>query len=172
MSYDVFMQAFREGGPGEASRDGAMRVIRAAGDQVELQPWGFFVTCADGGHAEVSASELSGEGEFVSTMFSIRGSFTQELAQFIYAFAREANMVLIAPDGSGTSATFACTREEQMTHVAGISGTENCPKVVISSGEEAHRLLKEGYLEWRTFAEKVRKQVAEEGKRARRTKKP
>jgi hypothetical protein len=79
-------------------------------------------------------------------------------------------MVLIEPDRSGQSATFACTRKDQLAHVAGISRTENCPKVVIGSGDDVYRLLKNGYAEWLKFAKKVRRQVAEEGKRAKRTK--
>jgi hypothetical protein len=150
MSYDIFLQAFRNGEKASGDAGAARAVIERF--PFKHQPeFDAFDIDVDGGSIEMYASGLDGKGDaFTGAMIALRG-LSGSMADFIYEFCDAAGFVIFNP---GNPLTLIVPREDLVQHLPAKVATE-LPQVPVANGAEMFAALRGGYKGWSEYRDRV-----------------
>jgi hypothetical protein len=150
MSFDIFLQHFKDGKAAEAPRDSILELLRSS-QHTEADRFGFYhVTFADGVTVEFSAKSLESAGTFSGCVFHVR-AFGDRLAQFVYQIASAGKMVIMP----ATREAIAVLVSAEMKQHLPDDVLANLTPVVIGSPAELKALLATGFDGWRMYGDQV-----------------
>ena len=150
MSFDVFAQAFRDGGAAVGDAVAARAVLSGVQYTHDPQFDSYDINFPDGSHLEMDAEGLDGRKPFDGAMFSLRG-ISDAVGGFIFSFTRAAGFVLVP---AMEPASVLLTNESQAQHLAPDLAND-LQVIVISSGAEVLAALQGGYDSWRAYRDRV-----------------
>jgi hypothetical protein len=150
MSFDIFMQHFKDGKAAEAPRDAILELLRSS-QHTEADRFGFYhVALADGLTVEFSAKGLESSGTFSGCAFQVR-AFGDRLAEFVYQVACAGKMVIMP----ATRDAIAILVSAEMKQHLPDDLLANLTPVVIGSSAELKVLLATGFDGWRMYRDQV-----------------
>lgn len=150
MSYDVFAQAFRDGGSATGDAAAARAVIAGEVHSHDPQFDLYDVQFADGSYLEMYAGGLDGRKSFNGAMFAIR-SFGGPIGDFMFRFCRAAGFVLFA---AKEAPCVLLTEQRQSGHLP-VGMVDDFRVIMVTSGAELLAALHGGYEGWRNYRDKI-----------------
>lgn len=155
MSFDVFLQRFRNGESADAPR-ATVRNVLAREKYQGPDDFGFYlVTFSDGTEVEFSAGGLDSDKPFCGCAFHIRG-FSGELAKFIFDVATAGDMVILP----AMEDRLVILANKDQEHHLQPDIREDFKPVVVENGDELRALLSGGFRGWEAYRNHV---VSREG---------
>jgi hypothetical protein len=150
VSFDVFAQAFRDGGAALGDFTAAQKVMAKHRHSNDPQFNSYNVEFTDGSHLEMYVGGLDGKEPFDSAMFALRG-ISDAIGDFIFDFTRAAGFALLP---AMDPVCVLLTDQKQRPHLpAGMS--DEFQVIVISSGAELLAALEGGYETWLAYRNRV-----------------
>lgn len=153
MSFDVFLQRFKDGNSAEADRLPIREVLSESAYRGPDE-FGFYVVAfPGGGDVEFSAKGLESQEPFTGCAFHIRG-FSDGLVKFIFDVALAGNMVILpAMEGN----PLVMVSESQAREIPS-DLREDCRPIVVRSGEELGAVLSGGFEGWAAYRNQILRQ--------------
>ncbi len=153
MSFDVFLQRFRNSESADVERRPVREVLDAASYRGPDE-FGFYVVAfPDGIEVEFSAKGLESQEPFTGCAFHIRG-FGDDLMKFMFDVARAGDMVIIpAMEGN----PLVLVSEAQAREIPS-DLRESFRSIVVGSAKELGAVLSGGFEGWSAYRDHVLRQ--------------
>jgi len=157
MSFDVFLQRFKDGDSAEADRMPVREVLSETAFRGPDE-FGFYVVAfPGGGDVEFSAKGLESQEPFTDCAFHIRG-FSDGLMKFIFDVARAGDMVIL-PAMKGNP--LVMVSESQAREIPS-DLRDGFRPIVVRSGQELAAVLSGGFEGWAAYRDQIlRRPIAE-----------
>ena len=150
MSFDIFLQKFRNGTPAEVPRSGILALLKSK-QYTGPDKFGFYdIQFHDGVRVEFSAKSLESNGSFKGCAFHIR-AFSKQLVEFIFDVAHAGNMSIIPT----TEDAIVLLLSEDDKRELPSDVLERFHSILLTSAEELHLVLQQGYAGWPKYREQV-----------------
>ncbi len=150
MSFDIFLQKFKNGAPAEVSRSGILALLKSQ-HYTGPDSLGFYdIRFADGVSVEFSAQGLESSEVFEGCAFHVRG-FSEQLVEFVFDVARAGSMAIIP------------VTEDPVVLLTSENDQRELPSdvlrdfhiILLMSAAELQLILQQGYTVWSKYREQA-----------------
>ena len=150
MSFDIFLQKFKNGSPANVLRSGILALLKSK-QYTGPDKFGVYdIQFSDGVSAEFSAQGLESSGAFTGCAFHIR-AFSEQLVEFIFDVARAGNMAVIPT----TEDAIVLLPSEDDKRELPVDVLEDFHLILLTSAAELQLILQQGYAVWSKYREQV-----------------